>query len=135
MIKISIFKIKRDVRSLFFVQKIGGFPTVIKEQKIAVDSKTVPYRENLYRLDVGKPAFRIGNVFYYIIDIDKGQMSFLDSKDQIAPELMDAILKRKVAKQLTSNLETTPIPPNLIYLFLTLGLGLALGFIIGHWGI
>ena len=70
--------VKTDKKKLYFVQKVGGFPTVIKQIKIQIDAKHIRYKQLLYNFDVGKPAFRIANTFIYLMDIDKGQIGFAE---------------------------------------------------------
>ena len=127
--------VKLDKKKLYFVQSMGGFPTVIKQIKLQVDAKQIRYRQLMYNFDVGKPAFRIANTFYYLMDINKGQINFPEPKQGIAPELMDAILTRKIAKQLIAGLENPALMGSLVYIGLSICLGLATGFILGHWGI
>ena len=126
--------VKLDKKKLYFVQNMGGFPTVIREINIKVDAQNIRYKNLMYKFNVGNPAFRIGNTFHYIMDIEKGQMGFNPPEGGIAPELMDAILTRKIAKQLIAGLENPALMGSLVYIILSVGLGVACGFILGKWG-
>jgi len=126
--------VRIDKKKLYFVQKVGGFPTVIKQINIKVDAKQISYKRLMYDFDVGRPAFRIANTFFYLMDINKGQIAFAEPKGGVAPELMDAILTRKIAKQLIAGLENPALMGSLVYVILSIGLGLACGFILGKWG-
>jgi len=127
--------IRKDKKKLYFVQNVGGFPTVIKQITVSIDAKQIRYRQLMFDFDVGKPAFRIANTFFYLMDINKGQVGFAEPDGGIAPELLDAIITRKIAKQLIAGLENPALMGSLVYILLSVGLGLACGFILGKWGI
>jgi len=122
----------RDKRRLLYIRTISGVPTVIRRKKIKGNLIKFTYNKRTFPFDMSRPAFRIKNTFFYICDVNKGQLHFdIDVKSVVAPELLDAILNRHIVKDLVSGLENPAILGYLIYVILGAGLGLSVGYILG----
>jgi hypothetical protein len=123
-----------DKRSIWYVRHIVGVPTVVKKKKnIKTSISQVKFRDKVFTFDISKPAFRWKNYWYYLVDIDSGQMWFGSPPPAIAPELLDAVLVRKLGQQLVSALETASIFQNLVMILVFIGLGIAIGYIMGNF--
>lgn len=124
---------KGDKRKVFFMKDIANVKTIIGRKKIKVTNKYVPFNKNLFPVDTAKPTYRNKNRFMYMIDIDAGQLQF--ESDMCVPndDLFDMIFRNQIVKQLVSALEKTKISSEAIIIALALlGMGLAIGYIIGN---
>lgn len=123
-----------DKRKVHFVKSIANVPTRIKTRKIKSPGRYITFKNHTFEFDIAKPAYRIRNIFYYIVDIDKGQICFPEAAiNASAPELLDKIVRRSLAKQLVSSVEKMPLSEVLLYILLSVGMGAGLGYILGNF--
>lgn len=122
-----------DKRKVFFMKDIANVRTIIGRKKVKVTNKYVPFNKNLFPIDTSKPTYRNKNRFMYMIDIDAGQLQFESDKCVPNDDLFDMIFHNQIVKQLVSALEKTKISGEAIIIALALlGLGLAIGYILGN---
>lgn len=116
-------KIINGVATVNWISKIKA-NTVISDA--GLKGKTFPF-------DMGKPTFRKRNRWYYFVDVDKGQITLQGGQDPaMAPQLLHAIIKKEIGKQLVSRLETVPFSAQLLVVIICISLGLAAGYILGN---
>jgi hypothetical protein len=129
----DIFTSKYDRRIIFYGRKIANVFTVFRVNKFKGNIKQAGYKKSLFPFDMSKPAFRRKNKWYYFVDVENGQISLGDTRTVMSPKLFDLIVKKELGKQLVSVLESVPLLGNLIMMLLGIGLGVAVGYIIGNF--
>ncbi len=126
----------KDKRKAFIIRMIADLPTVIEKRKIkptqtkititrGKESKTYPFL-------VGKPSFRIGRTFIYLVDVEGGQLHYNLNDSKVSPVLIDAILRQGLAKQLVAGLMTPSLMQYILYLIMGALMGLGFGYILGN---
>jgi len=125
----------KDIYKLYFINPVSKIPTIIKMKKLKPDTKHIDYNKKTYDINLKNPLYRFKNKFIYAIDINAGQMSFIEIKEDINPEFKDMINRRQIIKQIVTGLENLkfPLSESIIYILLSVGLGLAIGYIIGNF--
>jgi hypothetical protein len=122
----------KDKRKIFYVRNMNGILSVLMRKNLKINAVTAGLKGRTFPFDIGRPAFRNKNTFYYIVDVEKGQINFnTDIKPPVAPELWDAVMNRHIIKDLVSSLESPEIWASLLYIILALVAGLGLGAVLG----
>lgn len=129
---------KADKRKVLFVKNVGNIPTVISKRPIKVTTEQITFKIGTKKLsfdfDINKPSYRYKNIYYYVIDISTGQLSFKKPSKQPAPELLHAIFRRQIIKQLVSGLEKgTPAMTGLMIILMCAGLFFLFGYLMGQF--
>lgn len=128
-----------DRRIIYYVKRIAGVPTVIKTKKSSLFSsnKIISYagvKGKTFPFDMGKPFLRKKNRWFYVVDVDTGQLTIeAKGNKQLSPQLLDQIIKKELGKQLVSALESPPISGYILVVLLGVGLGIAVGYILGNF--
>ncbi|OGU58432.1 MAG: hypothetical protein A2V66_16345 [Ignavibacteria bacterium RBG_13_36_8] len=125
----------RDKRRIWFVKEISGVYSVISKRKIKSGSivKTISLRKNTFSFDIGLPVVRFRNIFFYFVDVDKGQITLKNPETIVTAELMDVTFKRNIAKQIVTGLESSFQFSNLVLILMGITLGALAGYIIGNF--
>lgn len=132
-LNISNILSKTDKRKVIFVRKVSGIHTTINIRKISILTTAVKIGDKQFPIDISKPVFRIKNVFYYMIDVDSGQVIYAQKQSEVSPEILDMVIGKKIVSQIVSSLEKLNWKDYILYIILSIGLGLALGFILGNY--
>lgn len=122
----------KDKRRVLFVKHLSGIPTVLTKKLKKGFVRQVNIAENNFDFDSTKPAFRSKNTFYYLVDIDKGQLDFVIPPDPASPELRYKILKKGLVSQLVSGLDTKGLTEMILYILLAGAAFGFMGYIIGN---
>jgi len=127
----------KDKRRVAFVRKISGTYQVIgKPLKLTASQKTVRLsvgkNSQTYEINMGIPTFRQRMIWYYFVDIEKGQIAFEKIDTTKSNELLDTFVSRRTIEQLVAGIEKPQFMAYLVYILLTLGMGIPLGYIIGN---
>ena len=122
----------KDRRRILFVRLQSGILTVLKKKNIMGSTKMVSFLKNTFDIDTGKPAFRSKNTFYYLVDIQKGQLWFESSEPPISPSIIHKVLKESTVSQLVSGLDTRGMMGSILYLIIGIAIGALGGYIIGN---
>jgi len=128
----AIFRANKDRRKVYYIRKTSGVPTVLNTRIINPDSETVKYRDSLFPIDIGNPAFKIKNTFVYVVDITTGQLNLGNSEKVKSPSLLRQLIMRNLAKQLVTGLEGKPAMEIIIIIILALIVGVCLGYFVGN---
>jgi len=123
-----------DKYKVVLIRKVSGVYCEVKRQNIKVHQKEVSYRGGRFPFDIGNPTVRRKNTYLYYVDIKKGQINFEQegkNATEVTPEMMEKIIYESVVGQMVSGLEKVKMGPVIVYVILTAGMCLALGYIIG----
>jgi len=122
-----------DKYKVVLIRKVSGVYCEVKRQRIKIHQKEVSYRGGKFTLDIGNPTVRRKNTYLYFVDITKGQISLEGTENlhKVTPEMMQIIMEDEVIGQMVSGLEKVKMGPVIVYVILTAGMCLALGYIIG----
>lgn len=117
-----------------FCREVGGVSVTVRRKKFNPNNalKGISFRGATHIIDLDRPAYRFNRKFYYIIDMDRGQKVMTQSEIPVSPKLMDTIMRREIVKQLVAGLGTTDLKMSIIFLILGLGMGVAVGIIVGQ---
>ena len=124
---------RKDKRILCHVTKMSGVLTVVKKRKIPPHNDKATYRKTAFPFDIGNPAYRVKNKFYYFVDTKVGQLSFNAIKTPMSTKLLDLILNQEIVRQIIGTFKIRATSEMIMFMLLSLGMGLALGFIIGNF--
>lgn len=124
---------KKDKRIVLYARDVSGVLTVIKKSSVTPITSQVGFRDLKFHFDIGKPLFRMKNVFYYVVDVRDGQITVSNNKDVVSPELIDSIMAKGIIKQLVSNIEDKPTSTMIIMFLLCIGIGISVGYIVGNF--
>jgi hypothetical protein len=116
-----------------YMQKVSGILTVIQTRRINPTRVSIAYKDRSFPFYANIPSYRSKNTFVYLIDVFEGQLKLKDADATPNPEVMHKVLKKNVIQQLVSGLESTPFSQLLIYILLSVGLGISLGYIFGNF--
>jgi hypothetical protein len=122
----------QDKNKLFYVREKSGILTVVKTKKISMNITLAGTKGHQFAFDSSKPAFRIKNTFYYIVDLKNGQLTFDKPVKPFSPKLWDAIMNQHIVKDLVSGLQNTQFKQMIFYLIIGAVIGLPLGYILGN---
>jgi len=122
-----------DKRRILWCRMFGGLPYVLKSVRVVAHTDKVKFRDMAFPFDITKPSYKRKRTFFYLVDIKKGQIYYKHSDAIMDSELIDLILNQSICKQLVSSLESLRLKDILLYVILTLGTGLPLGYIIGNF--
>ena len=125
-----------DKYRLILFRRVSGALNVIKQRKIKIQANEVSYRGKLWPLDIAQPIYRRKNTFYYMVDVMKGQITVTERElhaKEVPPDMLEAILYKSVVAQTVSGLEHPKLGPVIVYVILTAGMCLAVGYIIGTY--
>jgi hypothetical protein len=128
-----------DRKIIYYVKENSGFYSVVKTTKSSMlnSNKIINYagmKGKTFPFDMGKPAFRKKNRWFYFVDVDRGQLQILKKdKESLSSQLLDQIVKKELGKQLVSALESPPISGYILVVLLGAGLGIAIGYILGNF--
>jgi hypothetical protein len=94
----------------------------------------VSYRGRTHTIDLRKPIYREKGKFYYLIEMESGQISVGEGKEPpVSPKLMDSIMRKEVAKQLVMGLEPTGDLKSMLLVIVVVAVaGILGGFILGQ---
>jgi hypothetical protein len=123
---------RKDKKRLLIVRDISGIPTLVKKMKILGRTDKVRYGKKSFPFDMSAPTYRSRNTFYYVLDVDDGQMTLKNTLSPVSPNLLDIVMNRHVIKDLVSGLESTKFSELLLYILMALACGIPVGFIIGQ---
>ena len=122
---------KKEKYIVVFLTKKHNAYSVSKKRVFKSDAKTVQFNgKKSYVVDASQYTYSKGLKLYYFIDTDAGQLFFESSNgNEEKAEIIDAILKQSIIKQITSGLGGG-FSGSIMNMILFFGLGLAIGFII-----
>jgi hypothetical protein len=123
----------KDKNKLLYVRQKSGILTVTASRKISMSEKLVGMKGHQFAFDSSKPAFRIKNTFYYVVDLEKGQLDFDKNKKAFSPKLWDAIMNQHIVKDLVSGLQNVQFKQMVFYLLIGIAIGTPIGYIIGQF--
>jgi hypothetical protein len=123
----------KDKNKLLYVREKGGILTVVNSKKIGMNLSLVGLKGHQFAFDTSKPAFRIKNTFFYIVDLKSGQLEFIKNKKPFSPKLWDAVMNQHIVKDLVSGLQNAQFKQMIFYLIIGICIALPLGYIIGNF--
>ena len=126
----------KDKYKLILVRRVSGALNEIKRRNIKIQANEVSYRGKRWPLDIAEPIYRRKNTFYYMVDVMRGQITVTDREllaKEVPPEMIEAILYKSIVAQTVSGLEHPKMGPVIVYVILTAGMCLAVGYIIGSY--
>ena len=102
MIKIS------DKYIAVFSREVSGSSVVVKKKSFQPDKVKdgISYKGRTHLLDLTRPIYRDRGKFFYLIDMEKGQKTMGQITSSVSPKLLDAILRKEIARQLVSGMNT-----------------------------
>lgn len=121
-----------DRRKVLFVRSMSGVPSILTRKYVKGNRKQIDYIKDNFDFDSSRPAFRSRNTFYYLVDIQKGQMHLTQPSEPFIPALRFKILKKGLVSQLVSGLDTKGLAEMLIYILLAGAAFGFMGYIIGN---
>lgn len=122
----------KDKRRVLFVKPLSGIPSILTKKAMKGRTKQVNFAQSNFDFDSSKPAFRSKNTFYYLVDIERGQLNFDVPIEPVSPELRFKVLKKGLVSQLVSGLDTKGLAEMLIYILLAGAAFGFMGYIIGN---
>jgi len=127
----------KDKRRAFILRNESGHWQRIQVLKLTPTQQKVRVKIGkasiTHTLNMEMPAFRYRNRWVYFIDVVKGQIPLgkVDDKNVISPELLDAMLARKLPEQLVAGVEKFPFTSQIIFILIGIAMGILGGWIIG----
>lgn len=129
------FRVDRnDKYKVKFVHMVSEVPHVLSTRKIKKFQTTVSEKGMAFTIDYNQPAFRQKNTFFYMIDIDKGQLliNAHESQKIVSPEATHMVIKRSGIRQLVMSMEKRKMADIVVYIIISAIAGILGGFIIGN---
>lgn len=124
----------RDRRRVLFVKRIAGIQTVIGKKNIKSSTERVTFNKRQYPIDTKYPSYRTKKFYMYVLNVETGQLYFqANVENKIDSRLMDMIFNQEIVKQIVSSLTTKPMLDNIIMVLMGIGMGMAIGYIIGNF--
>lgn len=121
---------------VIFSRDVSGSQVVVARRQFNPDAASdgVSYRGKSHTIDLKKPIYRENGKFYYMVDMEAGQKPLGEGKEPpVSPKLMDAIMRKEVAKQLVMGLEGMGNWKFVLFVALiVLAAGLLGGFVLGQ---
>lgn len=122
---------RRDKYKVKFVRSVSGVPSVVSTRKIKKRQEFVSEHDKTFTIDYNQPLYREKNTYWYVCDLEHGQM-FADVPDNnIDPTLNHMILGRSAIRQLVMGMEKRKMVDILIYVALAIGVGILAGYLLG----
>ena len=125
---------RKDKYKVKFVRVISGTPNVVSVKKIRKFTNTVHEKDMSFVIDFNCPTYREGNTFWFMFDIERGQLVIDASGKIVAPSLNHMILKRQGIRQLVMSTEKRKMMDIIVYIILAIAVGIMGGFLL-HMGI
>jgi hypothetical protein len=119
-----------------FSRGVSGASVVVRRRRFNPDkaSEGVSFRGRSHPIDLSHPIYREKKRYYYLIDVDGGQRTVQDIGSTVSPKLMDAVMKREIAKQLVAGLQGVgDWKLALIIGLICLGAGIMGGIVLGQF--
>lgn len=103
---------------------------------IVIDNKKDSDKDYGYPFDIQKDVFHLDNTYYYMLDINVGQLT-LNGKDKpdFNPVLLAKLVKDKVIAQYTTRLTEQQKKASIMIGVFGIILGSILGFLVGKWNV
>jgi hypothetical protein len=110
---------------------ISGVPSVVSIRKIKRFETSVSVKGMSFAIDFNSPTYRQKNTLFYVFDVESGQMQFVPPEPGVYPALNHMLLKRAGIRQLVMGMEKRKLADILIYIILSIGVGLMGGYLLG----
>lgn len=103
---------------------------------ILIDNKKDTDKDAGFPFDIQKDVFHLGNTYFFLLDINVGQLT-LNGKDtpDFNPILLAKLVKDKVIAQYTTRLTDTQKKVNITIGIFAMILGCIIGFMVGKWNV
>lgn len=122
---------KTDKYKVKFCRMISGVPSVVSTRRIKKFSTVVHEHGLSFGIDFNKPTYRQKNTYYYMFDIENGQMLVGTAGQTISPALTNMIVKKSGIRQLIMGMEKRKLGDILIYILLAIACGVMGGYLLG----
>jgi len=95
-----------DKYSVLFSRVVSGSSVVFKRKRIRPEQVKdgISYKGRTHFLDLSKPIYRDKAKFVYLVDVEDGQKYTFDATYPVSAKLLDAVLRKEIAKQLVAGL-------------------------------
>ena len=129
------FRIDRnDKYKVKFVHMVSEVPHVLSTRTVKKFQTSVSEKGMTFTIDFNQPAFRQKNTFFYMIDIEKGQL-LINARDEqkvVSPEATHMVIKRSGIRQLVMSMEKRKMGEIILYVILGVIAGMLGGYIVGN---
>lgn len=119
-----------------FSRNVSGASVVVKRKRFNPDkaSEGISYRGRTHVIDLTKPIFREGGKYFYLVDMEDGQRVAGEVGVPVSPKLMDAVMRKEIARQLVAGLAAGgDWKMALIIGLIMLGAGIMTGIVLGQF--
>jgi hypothetical protein len=125
---------RNDKYKVKFVHMVSEVPHVLSTRKVKKFQSSVSEKGMTFTLDWNQPAYRQKNTFFYMIDIEKGQL-LINARDEqkvVSPEATHMVIKRSGIRQLVMSMEKRKMGEIILYVILGVIAGVLGGYILGN---
>lgn len=114
-----------------YLREVSGMYMVVSKRRMALNDTKVKLKNRVYEIDMNYPVYRDKDRVYYFFD-HSGQISTQYRNETLrSNSVVDKILSEQIIDQLAkSTLSKFDLTNFLINVFLGLGIGLFVGFIV-----
>lgn len=101
-----MLSISMDKYLVMFSRVVSGSDVVFKKKRVKPEQVKdgISYKGRTHFLDLAKPIYRDRSKFIYLVDVQEGQKSTLNATYPVSAKLLDAVLRKEIAKQLVAGL-------------------------------
>jgi len=124
---------RKDKRIIIFVSEISGIRSAVGKKKVKPHEDSVKYRGRTFPFDINNPIIRRKNKFIYYVDIRTGQCQISKQDVPINPKLFDLLISHEIIAQIVGAMKKRMKFEEIVILILGIGLGIAVGYIIGNY--
>jgi len=100
-------KLIPDKYFAIWIEFIGDNPTVIAKKRMYPTDDKVSHAGKSHVIDMSKPTYRLRNKFFYFVDYNNGQRRIGKAMPLMDTGLLDDILTRNIARQLSISMHKT----------------------------
>jgi len=124
----------KDKYTAYICKEVAGRSKIIGKVKIKADTKLAKYKKTSYPIDTTKPIFSLGLTNIYLIDVIRGQLQVGSTTEMASPEIVDAIFRREIVRQLvTAQGVVGQLANQWVLVIVVLACGLLGGYLIGNF--
>lgn len=123
---------KIDKYKVQFVRMMSGVPTIVSTRRIKKFQTEVSIKRSSFAIDFNHPSYRKKNTYYYLFDIEKGQMFYGSIDSKIMAEIVHLVVTKSGIRQLVTSVEKKKMGDILLYVILSIIVGLMGGYILGN---
>ena len=124
---------RKDKRVIIFVSEISGIRSAVGKRKVKPHEDSVEYKSRTFPFDINTPIIRRKNKFIYYVDIRTGQCQISKQDIPINPKLFDLLISHEIIAQIVGAMKKRMKFEELVMMILGIGLGIAVGYIIGNY--